>query len=186
MWCSDFQREENYKEYLRLLQDNDYSDVTYDEESGGVSAVHKQHKFSKNKGTDGVRQGDYELNVIETLRKHGHRVVLGAESNTPGIKSYDGFLDDIPMEIKTVEGDGTWSICTKLRNADKQRAKCVVLYFPYEELYSPFRIREGIRLFHTGMDVNHVPELSTVLTVVQNHLEMEGDKKATPIEGWSI
>lgn len=186
MRSSDYQREENYKEYLRLLQDNDYLEVTYDEESGGISAVHKQHKFSKKKGADGLRQGDYELNVINVLRKHGHRVVLGAESNTPGIKSFDGFLDDIPMEIKAVEGNGTWSISTKLRNADKQHAKCVVLYFPDEELYSPFRISEGIRLFRTGMDAGYVTGLSMLLAVVQNRLETDGDKKATPIEGWSI
>ena len=186
MRCSDFQREENYKEYLRLLQDNDYSEVTYDEESGGMSAVHKQHKFSKKKGTCGMRQGDYELNAIEVLRKHGHRVVLSAESNTPGIKSFDGFLDDIPMEIKAVEGNGTWSISTKLRNAEKQHAKCVVLYFPNKEQYSPFRISEGIRLFHTGLDAKHVTDLSTLLTVVQDRLETDQDKKTTPIEGWSI
>ena len=186
MRCSDFQREENYKEYLRLLQDTDYYAVTYDEESGGVSAVHKQHKFSKKKGADGLRQGDYELNVIDVLRTHGCRVVLGAESNTPGIKTFDGFLDDIPMEIKSIEGNGTWSISTKLRNADKQHAKCVVLYFPYEELYSPVRIIEGIRLFHTGMDANHVTELSRLIAIVQDRLEADEDKKATPIEGWSI
>ena len=186
MRSSDFQREENYKEYLRLLQDNDYLEVTYDEESGGVSALHKQHKFSKKKSVDGFRQGDYELNVINVLRKHGHRVVLGAESNTPGIKSFDGFLDDIPMEIKTIEGNGTWAICTKLRNAEQQHAKCVVLYFPNKELYSPNRISEGIRLFHTGMDTHHVTELSTILAIVNNPKETDGDKKATPIEGWSI
>lgn len=186
MRCSDFQREENYKEYLRLLQDKDYLEVTYDEESGGMSAVHKLHKFSKKKGVDGLRQGDYELNVVDVLRKYGHRVILGAESNTPGIKTFDGFLDDTPMEIKSVEGDGTWSISTKLRNADKQHAKCVVLYFPNEKLYSPLRISEGIRLFHTGMEKGYVTGLSMLLAVVQNRLETDEDKKATPIEGWSI
>ena len=44
---SELQREENYLEYLRLLENDDYLEVTFDEESGGVSAV---HKFAKRQG----------------------------------------------------------------------------------------------------------------------------------------
>ena len=51
---SDPQLEENYDEYLRLLQNDDYLDVTRDEESGGVSAVHKLHKFDKQIGAFGI------------------------------------------------------------------------------------------------------------------------------------
>ena len=76
----------------------------HDEQSGGVSAVHTQHKFAKKKGANGMRQGDYERTVLDVLRKRGHRIVLGPETNMPGIKSFDGFLDDIPMEIKAIEG----------------------------------------------------------------------------------
>ena len=92
MRLSDLQREENYNEYLRLLQDADYLDVTYDVESGGVSAVHKLHKFAKQIGAYGVRQGDYERTALGVLRKCGHRIVLGSETNMPGIKSFDGFM----------------------------------------------------------------------------------------------
>ena len=184
---SDLQLEENYNEFLRLLQDDDYLEVTRDEESGGVSAVHIQHKFAKKKGPVGTRQGDYERTVLDVLRKCGHRVILGAETNTPGVKSFDGFLDDTPMEIKTIEGYGTWAICTKLLQAEKQRAKCVVLYFPDKDLYSAFRVREGIRLFRSspGSDRGR-EELSRLLVVVQECLVVDWDKKTTPIEGWSI
>lgn len=182
----DYQSEENYNEFLRLLHDIDYYDVRYDEISGGVSAVHCKHKYSKQKGLFGLRQGDYELNVLEILRKQGHRVILGSESNTPGVKSFDGFIDDIPMEIKAIEGCGIWSISTKLRSADKQHAQCVVLYFPDETLYSLDRIKEGLRLFHTGLDRNQVVGIKKLLTVVKDRLELEWDKKATPIEGWLI
>ena len=40
----DEQREENFQEYLRLLSDPNYVDVCFDEQSGGVSAVHREHK----------------------------------------------------------------------------------------------------------------------------------------------
>lgn len=183
---SDLQREENYNEYLRLLQDDDYFDVTYDTESGGVSAVHRLHKYAKQKGVNGMRQGDYERSVLNVLRKRGHRIVLGAEMNTPGVKSFDGFLNDIPMEIKAVEGSGLWAVSTKLLQAEKQHAESVVLYFPKEELYSSFRISEGIRLFRSGLGIVREPNLSSLIVVVRDDLVAEWNKKATPIEGWSI
>ena len=119
---SDLQREENYNEYLRLLQNDDYVDVTYDEASGGMSAVHTKHKFAKQKGAYGMRQGDYELIVLDVLKKSGHRIVLDAESNTPGMKSFDGFIDDVPMEIKAIEGRGHGLFvpnCVRQRNKER-------------------------------------------------------------------
>ena len=144
---SDTQREENFDEFLRLQQDHDYLDVTYDEQSDGVSAVHIHHKFAKKKGVNGMRQGDYERTVLDVLRKCGHRIVLGPETNMPGIKSFDGFLDDIPMEIKAIE---------------------------------------GIRLFRSGLGHSKEPHLSRLMVIVRDDLVIEWDKKATPIEGWSI
>ncbi len=186
MRSSDLRREENYNEYLRLIQNDDYVDVTYDEQSGGMSAVHTKHKFAKQKGAFGMHQGDYERAALHVLRKCGHRIVLGAETNTPGIKSFDGFLDDVPMEIKAIEGRGTWTISTKLRQAEKQNAQCVVLYFPEEGLYSTDRIREGVRLYSSGLGCNRLSTLTRLLVVVEDRMVSDWYKKATPIEGWSI
>ena len=186
MRSSNLQREENYNEYLRLLQNDDYVDVTYDNQSGGMSAVHTKHKLAKQMGAYGLHQGDYEIAALHVLRKYGHRVVLGAEMNTPGIKSFDGFLDDVPMEIKAIEGRGIWAISTKLRQAEKQNAQCVVLYFPDESLYSPNRIREGVRLFTSVPGCDQVSTISRLVAVVQDRVAADWHKKATPIEGWSI
>ena len=183
---SAWRREDNYEEYLRLLQNEDYLDVTYDEKSGGVSAVHRLHKFGKQPGVCGMRRGDYERAVLAILRKNGHRIVLSEETNIPGIKSFDGYLDDVPVEIKTIEGTGTWSVCSKIRFAVKQRAECVVLFFPKEELYSPFRISEGLRLFQTAAE-NEIPKRLKILIVVKDRLVVVwDDKKAAPIKGRSI
>ena len=186
MRSSDLQREENYNEYLRLLQNDDYVDVTFDEQSGGMSAVHTKHKFAKQKGAYGIRQGDYERIVLDVLRKRGHRVLLGAETNTPGIKSFDGFLDDVPMEIKAIEGKGTWTISTKLRQAEEQNAQCVVMYFPEDDLFSPSRISEGVRLFSSRPDCNQGSSLTRLVAIVQDKVVVDWHKKATPIEGWSV
>lgn len=170
MRSSDLRREENYNEYLRLLQDSDYVEVAFDEESGGMSAVHTQHKFSRQLGPYGIRRGDYERIVMKVLRDHGHRIILASEKNTPGLKSCDGYLDDVPMEIKAIEGTGPWTICKKMRCAEKQNAECVVLFFPEESLYSSSRVREGLRLFQSDLNGHHSAELSKVLVVVQDHL----------------
>lgn len=183
---SELQLEENYNEYLRLLQDDDYLEVTRDEESGGVSAVHKLHKFAKKKGPSGMRQGDYERTVLDVLRKRGHRVILGAETNHPGVKSFDGFLDDDPMEIKAIEGLGIWAISTKLRYANKQRARRVVLYFPCRELFTEERILDGIGKYLADPSVGNKQNIKQLLAISGNEFLGAWDKKATPIEGWSI
>ena len=183
---SDLKREENYEEYLRLLQNDDYVDVTYDETSGGMSAVHKLHKFDKKQGTCGMRRGDYERTVLEVMRKNGHRIVLEAETNTPGVKSCDGYFDDVPMEIKSIEGYGTWTISSKLRHAAKQHAQCCILYFPNENNYSGNRVSEGIRLSQSNPGNDEKLLLTKILVVVCNRLVAVWDKKATPIEGWSV
>ena len=181
---SDYQREENCDEYLRLLQNSDYQEVTFDEESGGVSAVHRRHKFDKQQGAFGMRRSDYERVVLDVLRRNGYRAVLSEETNDPGVKSCDGYLNDLPMEIKSVEGTGLWSISKKLRYAEKQHAQILVLYYPNEEIYNPFRVNDGLRLFLSHPDYEGI--LSRLLIVVKDRIEVDFNKKTTPIEGWSI
>ena len=95
MIVSDQQREENFQEYLRLLNNPDYVDVTFDEQSGGVSAIHLDHKFDKQMGPFGRRRGDYEKEVTSILRTNGHRVLLGSEENPYYLKNNDGLLNDL-------------------------------------------------------------------------------------------
>ena len=143
MRSSDLQREENYNEYLRLLQDEDYLDVTYDNESGSVSAVHKGHRLDKSQGPGGEKRGDYELKTVAAIRRGGHSIVLLKESGEVGVKQYDGLLDGVPCEIKAVEMLGRWTIRTKIANAIRQGAQCVALFFPDASLFSEQRVKDG-------------------------------------------
>lgn len=186
MRCSDIKRDENYKEYLRLKQNDDYVDVTFDEESGGVSAVHRFHKFDKQKGIFGLRRGEYELNAISVLRRNGNRISLEPELGQQCVKQCDGFLDDVPMDIKTIEGKGIWSISTKLYDAVKQCAECVVLLFPDKSLYSPERVKDGLGKFLANPDNKDSQRLSSIIAIVEDSIAGYWYKKATPIEGWSI
>ena len=180
------QREENYNEYLRLLQDDDYLDVTYDIESGGVSAVHRLHKFDKQLGLYGLRRGEYERISVNILREYGYRITLESEISKQKIRICDGYLDDVPMEIKAVEGDGIWTICTKLLQAEKQHAYSVVLFFPENELYSEERVIDGLGKYLANPDIKSERTIKQLLAVSRDGVLAVLDKKATPIEGWSI
>ena len=143
MIVSDQQREENYQEYLRLLNDPEYYDVTFDDQSGGVSAVHRNHRFDKQMGPDGVKRGCYELKAIEAFRRTGYSIILLNESTEAGKKQYDGLLDGVPCEIKSVEHMSRWTIRTKIGHAIKQGASIVIMYFPDANLFSQQRVQNG-------------------------------------------
>ena len=182
---SDYQREENYNEYLRLLQNSDYPEVMFDEESGGMSAIHKYHKFDKQRGPYGCRRGDYERCAVNVLRNNGFRVLLESEISTQEMKISDGYLDDRPMEIKSVEGKGTWTVSTKLRNAVRQQARCVILYYPNADNFSWFQVTEGLRLFLSSPETDK-GNLESLIVISGDKILADWNKKTTPIEGWSI
>ncbi len=182
MRSEDLRREENYQEFLRLKQNADYIYVTYDEKSGGMSAVHRLHKFDKQVGINGKRRGEYELQAMIVLMKKGHRVLLGSERSTMGIKICDGHIDDQRMEIKAIEGDGTWAVSTKLLNATKQHAQCVVLLFPDKQLYSEFRIQEGLRLYNSSPQIENISELESLIVIAEDSIVSYWNRKATPFE----
>lgn len=147
-WMIAFSKEENFEEFLRLIEDSDYSEVVFDTVSGGLGAIHKGHHLDKNKGAFGYRRGEYERNVVRILRESGYRIVLLPEfDNTLNVKQCDGLLNHSPLEIKTIEGLGLWAIRTKIQYAVKQGAEILVLYFPERSLYKSERIAEGWRLF---------------------------------------
>ena len=37
--------EANSKEYVRLLEDDNYTDVRFNPKNGALSAIHKEHRF---------------------------------------------------------------------------------------------------------------------------------------------
>ena len=166
MIVSEQQREDNFQEYLRLLNDPDYFNVSFDDKSGGVSAVHRDHKLDKQMGVEGMKRGCYELFSIEELRKTGHSIILLQELAEVGKKQYDGLLDGTPCEIKTVEKMGRWTIRTKIANAIKQGASSVILFFPNAELFSQERVQNGWKDYIDYTSPNEsVPEIQVYCVV---------------------
>lgn len=163
--------EENYEEYLRLLQDGEYYEVVYDEESGGVSAIHQEHRFDKQPGPFGVRRGVYELMAIDALRKKGHVVVLESERAPAGIKTPDGILDGRAMDIKAIENTGQWTIKNKFHHATKQKIETLVLYYHLHDLFSIEKIEDGWKRFILDIDSQRYENtIKTVLCVVEGEV----------------
>ena len=174
MIISDQQREENFQEYQRLLNDPNYYDVTFDEQSGGVSAVHKDHQFDKNTGPFGYKRDFYEKESVRVLMKNGHSIILEPElsSGTEVCKTFDGILDGLPAEIKAIESNGRWAIRTKIEKAEKQGALIVILFFPMNELFSETRVVQGIKDYMTsGHLVNN--DIQILCIVCDRIIKME-------------
>lgn len=169
MIVSDSQREENYQEYLRLKKDPNYYDVTFDDKSGGVSAIHRNHKFDSEMGAYGIRIGEYERNVVEILRKRGHFITLESEIAPNGVKTPDGYLDGFVMDIKSTEGHGKWAIKDKLHSAAKQGAECAILYFHDKSLFSTERVDDGWRKYTNDEASQKHPQcIKRIICVVEN------------------
>ena len=175
MIISDQQREENYQEYLRLLKNPDYKDVTFDEKSGGVSAVHIKHRFDHEVGAFGIRIGDYEKNAMNALRKRGHNVTLESEIAPNGIKTPDGCIDGLVMDIKSTDGKGKWAIKDKFHSAVKQEVECVILYFHRRQLFSWDRINDGwYKFLNDSASEKYPMKIQRVICVVESDV-MEYD-----------
>lgn len=179
MIVSSLQREDNFQDYLRFRLDPDYVDVLFDDVSGGVSAIHREHKFDKQMGAFGVRIGEYERMAVNVLRKNGHYVVLASELAPNGVKTPDGILDGSIMDIKSIEGKSFWAVKDKLHNAIKQGVECVVLYFHKKELYSPLRIEDGWhRFLNDPSSQKHFNTIKQLICIVEEkEIEYQINKK---------
>lgn len=157
------------EEYERLRADENYTDVKIDRKSGGLSAVHREHNFDPVKGCFGIPRGEYERLAVEALRKNGYRVLLESEHAEKGVKTPDGSLNDILMDIKAVEGTGKYTIKNKFSDACDQRAKCVVLYFHERSRYSEDRVRQGWRQYTSDLR-GRTQTIESILCVIEGDL----------------
>lgn len=129
--------------YQRYLLDENYPEVHFDIRSGGVSAVHRFHRFDQEKGPFGIKRGDYERAAVDILRRKGYSIILESERAAPGVKTPDGKLNGSVMDIKAVESAGRWAVKDKLHAATKQGVTVLVLYFPNEAYFSKERVLDG-------------------------------------------
>ena len=88
------------------------------------------------------------------------------------------------MDIKTIESNGVWSISTKLREAEKQGAEVVILFFPEHNLYSKSRILDGISKYENNPQINAVRTITTCMVIVGDQIMNCLKKTTTPSGEW--
>lgn len=160
--------EENLIAFYILSEDSDYLDVQFDWMSGGLSAIHKDHRFDKSVGPFGCKRGDYERHVTDLMRNNGHRIILLSEDGHNSLfKQFDGLLDGLNLEIKAVEGNGRWSTRTKIYDAVKQGAESLILYYPDVNLFNYKKVLESW-LMYEKFSKQKTQSITRVIAVIND------------------
>ena len=135
-------RETNKKLYESLANNPDYRDVKYDEQSGGLKAIHIRH----NTQSEGYK---YELEVMDVGCKNGHSVILGEERNDIYKKrSTEGLWDGFKFEVASKETFSSNSIKNGLKHcASKGATEYAVLFFRSGEFNQEI-FEEGLRRYN--------------------------------------
>ena len=117
--------EKNRSLYDKLIKDDKYTDVAFDENNGGLKATHIGHNLDKDKGW-------YETTIQDVGYKHGHSVILEEEpQNVYKGKSCEGLWDDLKFEVAGAESGTSNNIRNALKHcASKPESKIAVLFFP--------------------------------------------------------
>lgn len=131
-----FKRVVNKETFNKLIADKNYFDVVFNDISGGVKATHKDHKFDK------VR-GHYEKEVQDILHLQGRKIILEPEIRVT--KNIEGFLDNIPVEIKSIIGNSHVTIKKRIAESVAKGADCCILYFPKKS--DPNLLQEAIKTY---------------------------------------
>jgi len=119
--------EANRKEYERLLKDDNYIDVQFNPQNGGVMATHIKHTFDD-------KNGIYEINAQKVGFNDGNAVIFGSEKGKPiGHKYTDGSWNGKSFEISGTETGTSNNIKKGLNHcAEKPDVKIAVLFFPHD------------------------------------------------------
>lgn len=158
--------EENKALFDIYKNDENYIDVDFDEISGGLKATHVNHNFDEYIGRFGIKRGEYEKITRDALFKSGYRIILRPEVGDG--KQPDGYINDILMDIKGVEGNSLYS----MKRANKQGVDCCILYFHDKSKYDRNVVEENFRNFPSWLNYvykrNIEVTIKSILCVVNN------------------
>lgn len=138
----DKEYQKNRKYYERIKDNDEFSSVEFDETSGGVLAIHKNHNYDTTIGKFGIPRGEYELYAAKFLQSRGYRVVMQNEQQGDGVKVADLLIDGIRGDIKAVEEKGNYTIANAFKKAERQRSSTVILYFHDPDIFADDYIDE--------------------------------------------
>jgi len=159
--------EANRLEYYRLLEDSNYTGVRFNEKTGGLLAIHREHNFDPTIGKFGIPRGNYELISLEVLFEYGKNVILESEYMKDCVKTPEGFLDGKRFEIKAIEGTGKRNIIGKISDAGKQGAESVVLYYHDTKMFDKHKIEKA---YNGYLKLSKTKRIKTIYYIVDNKL----------------
>lgn len=115
----------NKREYERLKNDPEYTEVEFDPITGGVTGIHIGHNLDKIGGV-------YERHVLNAGRKAGHRVRLEDESKHKNHTRFtEGMWDEKEFEVAGRETATENNLVRGLKHcAAKRTTKIAILDFP--------------------------------------------------------
>jgi hypothetical protein len=159
--------EANKAEYERLRKNQNYIDVRFNEKTGGLLAVHREHSFDPTIGKFGIPRGDYERIASEVLEKYGRSVVLESEKEQYKIRISEGKLDGHNFDIKGIEGVGKRNIIDKISEAGRQGAETVVLYYHDTGMFDYDRLVRGYKGY---LNISKTKKVRTVYYIIDKKL----------------
>jgi hypothetical protein len=157
----------NRAEYERLREDSSYVDVRFNENTGGLLAVHRDHHFDPTIGRFGIPRGDYERIVAETLYRYGRSAVLGSERMPDGVRPPEGLLDGRKFEIKGIESAGKNNIINDLKLASKKKAESVIFYYHDKDIFSEKHLIDSYNFY---MRNSKSKRIQKIYYIIENKL----------------
>lgn len=136
----EYQKQRKY--YERIKNSDEFSSVEFDETSGGVLAIHKNHNYDVTIGKYGIPRGEYEIYTAKFLLSRGYRIIMQNEQQGDGVKVADLLIDGIRCDIKAVEERGNYTVANAFKKAERQRSSTVILYFHNTDIFSEDYIDE--------------------------------------------
>ena len=156
-------REHNRAIYERLKNDPDYTDVEFDETTGGVKAIHKGHNILDSTNADtffgNMKPADLERECHNLLYQWGHSAILRNEfankkmGQTP--PSLDIEIDGKIMDIRSITDGRVYGNALMAKNKQLGNVKrktgiisdCVCLHFHDPAMFSEEKLLRDAEWF---------------------------------------
>lgn len=181
--------EHNRQQYESLKNNRDYTDVQYDEKSGGVRAMHVGHNTKCNASEIlkwDMTGADLENEAVELLFRSGHSVILCDESKKKDGKTLpalDIMLDGVMMDIRSItenklhygaaiKAENNQLYRYNLRDDVTQPADTICLYFHDAAMHAPEKISKGMQWLAGFVSTPFVKHVVCVLRQSDNSVKI--------------
>jgi hypothetical protein len=177
--------ETNRRDYDRLLKDDNYTDVLFNPNNGGLKATHKGHKKNNPKEETyfgGLTSIDLEKKCQDVLYKNGYSCILENENirgaNGKLVSALDSITNEIAMDVKSATKnalnyrnmliDKNNQLEKYNSRADVDKSNSVILYFHDPSFYDRQKVDSGFaaicNIISAKGKTNHIQEILCVVS----------------------